>query len=629
MRYGGPMPAYEPLPYVRALEAQGPAIGAMPEGALRTRMGQFAAASAVNAAEGPAVVEKYRRAFQTGSAGVRDRLLTEVYSSIGSVRISNLGLQNARGVGAGVVQFVGSTFPAADVARLLGTTIQDWPTFVPRGLSGLAAAFSRIVPILSAALDLIDWYAHRDDAAIQRRAVESSRYWLKRHFLALNRHVLVHRFHLNSFQARARAEWAAPLFEEINRPAFAEVANLAASYCSSGCRPTGEVGIGNRAATEYVGEMWSPGTRESFLHVLTVLQGLPDNEQTRQLALEMWSRSVRQADPVRLGEMADSFTKIWSGIINIGSEATPAAIAEANANVRGLVAGAVGYSGEENIPMATEDQIAKSAVSNFLGYAGEDRMREVFSPGNTTGHSWRATGWGAGDSDPPHPFAAMVFGMGVGVREAKRSVRGPEVAQLVAGVPRATDALLIVGSPVPVPSGGFFVSAYRWDARQFWRNIGPVRPPVGHGAHVIPWRNIADPLGHPIVGPRPTGVGYGESNPLIAVPGSSTRGGGISITPASRGLGYALDTSSAGRRGRGLVGDSWAPQGLGPVGATVAPVGGAGGNGGGINGGANGEPEMCYGDKTCEMEAEALHTQKEPKPGLGLLAAAAAALLFG
>jgi hypothetical protein len=116
---------------------------------------------------------------------------------------------------------------------------------------------------------------------------------------------------------------------------------------------------------------------------------------------------------------------------------------------------------------------------------------------------------------------------------------------------------------------------------------------------------------------------------MLDVPGSSTRGGGISITPASRGLGYALDTSRAGGGG-GLVGDQWAPQGLGPVGATVAPVNGAGSNGGAVNGGgANGEPEMCYGDKTCEMEAEAMHTQKETRPALGLLAAAAAALLFG
>ena len=303
---------YEPQPYVAALGAQGPAIERVGKAQLHDLMGNFAAATMANSLETETNVARYREAFRSQVTANRDRLLNEVYGSVGAQRAAAFGEQNARNVGAGVVQYINNNFGAGDLANVLGTTARNWPALLPDGSAALAQSFSAVVPFLSAGLAVAEWWQHRDDEQEQREAAVNSASWLRHWLKLLNERTLVDRFGVSNARARVRSVWSAPLLDEINRPLYARAASLAVEYCrqgqarrgignTGGCR-RGVHGVGNRAATEVLGLPFN------FAGPLSL--PIPLNENT-------------------VGEVKDSISKVWAGIMNVGAEATPAAVTEA------------------------------------------------------------------------------------------------------------------------------------------------------------------------------------------------------------------------------------------------------------------------------------------------------------
>ena len=328
---------YEPKAYVTALGAQGPAIERVGKAQLHDLMGNFAAATAVNSNEPEAQIARYRDAFRAQTQGTRDRLLGEFYGSFseGGARAMTIGQESARNVGAGVVQYINNNFGAADLARVLGTTAKNWPTLVPEGAGAFAQSFQAVVPFLSAFLSVANWWQHRDDEREQREAAVNSASWLRYWMQKVNQATLTERFGVRAARARVRSVWAAPLVNEINRPLYAKAAALAVRYCKQdqdnrniwdtgearGCR-RGINGVGNRAATELLGLSYRRVSWDEWRN--TPAGRIPNNAETR--ARYLLTGTVHNEN--LFGEVQDSLSKIWAGIMNVGSEATPAAVTE-------------------------------------------------------------------------------------------------------------------------------------------------------------------------------------------------------------------------------------------------------------------------------------------------------------
>jgi hypothetical protein len=293
-----------------------------------------------------------------------------------------------------------------------------------------------------------------------------------------------------------------------------------------------------------------------------------------------------------------------------------------------------GYEGVERAPavagagpsgptledrVATEDQNIMRAVGNLVTGGRSSELRNYFGPGNRGGQGWTfGPAWYPPTRQTRH-YGAMVYGVGVSGAVMKNSISPQQVVNQVGGASRLQDAVLVGGSNV-LPSGVYRARVYRGRPDGTWRSLGSVR-----GGAQFNWSSLIAGTSQ-ARSDRPRGVGFDPIGAPIQVP---VQGGGISITPASRGLGYAMGTTGAGRRGGGLVGDQWRPQGVvasqaaAPGGSpAVAPVVPDMGSAGMWPGERDPNDPNVSGDELYTFEDTPLHTQLGDVGLLPLIAAA-------
>ena len=270
-------------------------------------------------------------------------------------------------------------------------------------------------------------------------------------------------------------------------------------------------------------------------------------------------------------------------------------------------AGPTGPTREE--AMATEDQNIMRAVNNLLTGPHEQLLREFFSPGNRAGQGWTFGPAWYPPTRATRTYGAMVYGIGVSGALMKNSITPTQVVRQVGGATRPQDAILLGGGQVG--STGYYGNVYRGRADGGWRRIG-----VARGQNSAFWQSLR--AGTPAAAPRedrPRGVGFDPIGAPIQVP---VQQGGISVTPASRGLGYALGTTRAGRRG-GMVGDQFAPMGLAASQAAIIDESPAAADVSGR------EDPFVRGDEVYTFPDEQIHVRK---PDLGGIIPLIAAALF-
>jgi hypothetical protein len=536
---------YEPYPYVRALGEQGPEIQRVSKAELHALMGNFAAATAFNSNESAAQVARYRQGFEAQTSGARAAALRDFYSRMdtGGPRVQALGQQAARNVGVGVVQFINNTEGAQRLMATLGASAQNWPALMPAGGAAFAQSFSAVVPFLSAALDLANWWTHRDDEQEQREAAVNSASWMRHWLRLLNQGTLEERFGVNRSRAITRARWSEPLLNEINKPLFARAAQLAVEYCrqgqqargpfdSGGCR-RGVHGVGNRAATEVLGIGW-------WRYSYSDWRKLPGRSRvhTPENAVRYANTAINE-NLNRQGEAKDSISRVWSGIMQTGADATPAAVtmaqqerrpaepADRQRRNRGGGRAAPPIRDEE--PMARtsiSDPELRSMVQRDLRHGNPNKWQANFNSSNRSGRAMRVASGSI-------IYPGQVYGIGVTAREAFAMISGPTIASAYENMP-ANHALLLAGAHVRA-DGNVSATLYRWKmagrARPSgWRSIGVVSAP----ANRVNWRRLAGLAAPPPPDANPTpDQRPGQADPVPGPAPAPDMGAGGQFIPDS------------------------------------------------------------------------------------------------
>ncbi len=281
--------------------------------------------------------------------------------------------------------------------------------------------------------------------------------------------------------------------------------------------------------------------------------------------------------------------------------------------VSGIVAGAHSDVGEDK--MATMHGNIRRGVFNLVNSGDQGLLRNLFGPGNRGGQMWRMGPEWYQPSPDILVYGAMVFGVGVSRSVMKATFTPRQVMERFPGITRLSDALLVGGSRV-LSGGVYHCPIFRGrTSTGDWQLVGHVR-----GGPQFDWASLTAGEAQPLRQPRPRGVGFDPIGDPIRVP---VQEGGISITPASRGLGYAMGTTGAGRRGGGLVGDQWRPQGVvASQAAAVAESPAVDFVGPGMGGPPPEYDPNVHGDELFTFPDEPVHTQLSDIGLLPLIAAA-------